>query len=163
MHYQRGAALVVAMLIFALAAALVVAMQSEFDRFFQRSAHLLADEQLQAYLRAGEELAAIVLLRDYDDDKQERRFEEKLDEIWNRPETRQPFPIEGVGWFQGELEETTKAAVVVAGELGSVAVLDDPPRHQDIRPRADAQGLADVVIRSEHHPDHADAVGELVQ
>ena len=47
---QSGAALIVAMLIFALAAALVVAMRSEFNRYYQRSANILSDEQVQAYL-----------------------------------------------------------------------------------------------------------------
>ena len=36
---QGGAALIVAMLIFSLAAALVVAMKSEFNRYYQRSDH----------------------------------------------------------------------------------------------------------------------------
>jgi general secretion pathway protein K len=104
-HHQRGAALVVAMLIFALAAALIVAMKSEFDRFFQRSANILGDEQVQAYLRAGEELAAMVLVRDYDEDKQAGLAQDDLDEIWNSEETKKPFPLDGIGWFQGELED----------------------------------------------------------
>jgi len=101
---ERGAALIVAMLIFALAAALLVAMRSEFDRYYERSANLLADEQIQAYLRGGEELAAMVLLRDYDDDKQ-NGTRDSLDEIWNSPEVKQPYPLDDLGWFQGELED----------------------------------------------------------
>ena len=100
---QRGAALVVAMLIFALAAALIVAMKSEFDRFFQRSSNLLTDEQVQAYLRGGEELAAMILVRDYDEDKQEGQARDDLDEIWaSDPE---PYPVDGVGWMTGSLED----------------------------------------------------------
>jgi len=101
---ERGAALIVAMLIFALAAALVVAMRGEFDRYYQRSANLLADEQMQAYLRGGEQLAAMILIRDYDDDKQ-NGTRDSLDEIWNSPEVKQPQPLDDLGWFQGSLED----------------------------------------------------------
>jgi len=102
---ERGAALIVAMLVFALSAALLVAMQSEFDRYYQRSANILSDEQIQAYLRGGEELAAMVLVRDYDEDKREGQARDDLEEIWNSDEVKRPFPLDGVGWFQGELED----------------------------------------------------------
>ncbi len=69
LRQQRGAALIVAMLVFALATALVVAMKSEFERFYQRSANILLEEQAQAYLRGAEDLASLVLLADYDQDK----------------------------------------------------------------------------------------------
>ncbi|MEM9256862.1 MAG: type II secretion system minor pseudopilin GspK [Pseudomonadota bacterium] len=81
-HRQRGAALVVAMLIFALCASLVVAMQSEFTRFFQRSANILQQEQVSAYLRLGEELAKTVLMRDYDQDQLANRYRDDLTEEW---------------------------------------------------------------------------------
>ena len=58
---QVGAALVVAMLVFALSTALVVAMKSQFNRYFQRTASILLAEQAQAYLRGAEELAAKAL------------------------------------------------------------------------------------------------------
>ena len=38
---ERGAALVVALLVFALSASLIVAMRAEFTRFFTRSTNLL--------------------------------------------------------------------------------------------------------------------------
>jgi len=101
---QRGAALIVAMLIFALAAALLVAMKSEFDRYYQRTANILADEQLQAYLRGGEELAAMVLIADYDKDKREGPRDD-LEETWARVDQQPPFLIEGVGWLAGSLED----------------------------------------------------------
>ena len=104
-HRQRGAALIVAMLIFALAASLVVAMRSEFNRFYQRSANLLSDEQIQAYLRAGEELGAMILIRDYDEDKAENQPRDDLDEIWNSDEVKQPQPLDDIGWIQGVLED----------------------------------------------------------
>ena len=64
---QRGAALVVAMLVFALCAALIVAMKSEFTRFYQRGANMFLSEQAQAYLRGAEDLARAI----YDDMKGE--------------------------------------------------------------------------------------------
>ena len=86
---ERGAALIVAMLVFALATALVVAMKSDFERFFQRSANILLDEQAQAYLRGAEELAALVLIRDYDEDKAEglrKQFAGEFERIEGRLE-----------------------------------------------------------------------------
>ena len=101
---QQGAALIVAMLIFALAASLVVAMRSEFNRFYERSANLLSDEQIQAYLRGGEELAAMVLIRDYDEDKAEGLWRDDLDEIWADPDP-DPYPLDGIGWMKGSLKD----------------------------------------------------------
>lgn len=100
---QRGAALVVAMLIFALATALIVAMKSEFDRFFERSANILGDEQVQSYLRGGEELASMILIKDYDDDKQKGLARDDLNEIWATE--GQPYPLDGIGWMVGSLED----------------------------------------------------------
>lgn len=102
-YRQRGAALVVAMLIFALAAALVVAMKSEFDRFYQRSANILTDEQVQAYLRGGEELAAMILIRDYDQDKQKGLPRDDLEETW--ASDAPPYNVDGVGWMTGSVED----------------------------------------------------------
>ena len=59
---QRGAALVVAMLVFALCAALIVSMKSDFMRLYQRTANILVAEQAYAYLRGAEELAGLALL-----------------------------------------------------------------------------------------------------
>ena len=87
---ERGAALIVALLVFALATALVVAMKSDFERFFQRSANILLDEQAQAYLRGAEELAALVLIRDYDEDKAEGLPRDDLFELWNPKPPNQP-------------------------------------------------------------------------
>ena len=59
MGRQRGAALVVAMLVFAMCTALIVAMKSDFTRLYQRSANIFLAEQAYAYLRGAEELASI--------------------------------------------------------------------------------------------------------
>lgn len=99
---QAGAALVVAMLVFALSTALVVAMKSQFNRYFQRSANILLAEQAQAYLRGAEELAARVLILDYDQDKGEQPRDD-LGEIW--ASQQQPFALDGGGWLLGSLED----------------------------------------------------------
>ena len=100
---QQGAALIVAMLVFALAAALVVAMKSEFNRFFERTANILLAEQAQAYLRGAEDLAAMALIRDYDQDKQAGLARDDLTEEWAKPPP--PFGLDGIGWMRGELED----------------------------------------------------------
>jgi general secretion pathway protein K len=106
-HRQRGAALIVAMLVFALATALVVAMKSEFDRFYQRSANILLEEQAQAYLRSAEELAGLVLLADYDQDKLEGQPRDDLSEGWSPDPIKGPatYPLDDVGWMRGALED----------------------------------------------------------
>ncbi len=63
---QGGAALVVALLIFALCSDWIVAMKSEFTLYYQRGANILISEQVYAYLRGAEELAALALTQDYD-------------------------------------------------------------------------------------------------
>jgi len=100
---QRGAALIIAMLVFALATALVVAMKSEFDRFFQRSVNLLFDEQAQAYLRGAEGLAAMALIADYDEDKVEGMARDDLGELWSQPSP--DYPLDDIGWMRGSLED----------------------------------------------------------
>lgn len=92
---QRGAALIVAMLVFSLAAALVVAMQSEFLRFFQRSSNALVAEQAYAYLRGAEDLAALALQADYDQDKSEQKLRDDFSEFW--AQQAQPYPLEDGG------------------------------------------------------------------
>jgi len=100
---QSGAALVVAMLVFAVSAALVVAMRGDFQRFFQRNANLLAAEQAQAYLRGAEDLAALALLADHDQDRSEESIRDDLNEIWAQP--AQPYALDDGGWLTGGLED----------------------------------------------------------
>ncbi|MEZ5568140.1 MAG: type II secretion system minor pseudopilin GspK [Halioglobus sp.] len=100
---QRGAALIVALLVFAVCAALVVAMRSEFQRYFQRNANLFIAEQVQAYLRGAEQLATVVLLVDRDRDKTAERPRDDLTEIWAQP--AQPYALDDGGWMQGSLED----------------------------------------------------------
>jgi general secretion pathway protein K len=100
---QRGAALVVALLVFALSTALIVAMKSEFNRFYQRSANALQAEQAYAYLRGAEDLAGMALLIDYDSDQGSEQPRDDLEEIWAQPTT--PYALEEGGWLVGSLED----------------------------------------------------------
>jgi general secretion pathway protein K len=102
-HKQVGAALVVAMLVFALSTALVVAMKSQFNRYFQRTASILLAEQAQAYLRGAEELAAKALILDYDQDKEEQQVRDDLGELW--ASQKQAFALDEGGWLTGSLED----------------------------------------------------------
>jgi general secretion pathway protein K len=102
---QRGAALIVAMLVFALATALVVAMKGDFERFFQRTSNQLLDEQVQAYLRGAEDLAAMALIADYDQDKEQGLQRDDLSESWSpKPGSKPPtYPLDNIGWMTGTL------------------------------------------------------------
>jgi general secretion pathway protein K len=100
---QRGAALVVAMLVFALCAALIVAMKSEFTRLYQRGANLFLAEQAHAYLRGAEELATLALLVDYDRDKSQQAPRDDLEEIWAQPPA--PYALDEGGWLMGSLTD----------------------------------------------------------
>ena len=100
---QRGAALVVALLVFAICAGLMVAMQREFALFYQRGSNLFLGEQGHAYLRGAEELASVALVLDYDQDKQRERPRDDLSEVWAREAT--PFPLDEGGWLMGSLED----------------------------------------------------------
>jgi general secretion pathway protein K len=100
---EQGAALVVAMLVFALCTALIVAMKSEFTRFYQRGANLFLAEQAYAYLRGGEDLARMALLVDYDMDKADDKPRDDLEEIWAQPPA--PYALDEGGWLKGSLAD----------------------------------------------------------
>ncbi|NND66454.1 MAG: type II secretion system minor pseudopilin GspK [Halioglobus sp.] len=102
-HNQRGAALVVAMLVFALCASLVVAMQGEFSRIFARSAGVLFAEQAHAYLLGAEDLAGMALINDYDLDQQAQNGKDDLTEIWAQPAP--PYALDEGGWMTGRLTD----------------------------------------------------------
>lgn len=100
---QRGAALVVALLVFGLSAALLVAMKSEFTLFYQRGANLFLAEQGYAYLRGAEELAALALVMDYDADQAREQPRDDLAEFWAQQAT--PYPLDEGGWLTGSLQD----------------------------------------------------------
>lgn len=100
---QSGAALIVALLVFAMSTALIVAMKSEYNRFFQRAANLLHAEQGYAYLRGAEELAGLALIADYDRDKEAKEPRDTLREIWAQQAT--PYALDDGGWLVGSLQD----------------------------------------------------------
>jgi general secretion pathway protein K len=100
---ERGAALIVALLVFAVSSALVVAMYSEFTLFYQRVGNALMGEQAYAYLRGAEELASMALVRDHDQDSRRERPRDDLTEFWaQRPA---PYTLDDGGWLLGELSD----------------------------------------------------------
>jgi len=118
---QSGAALVAALLVFALASALIVAMAADFNRIYQQSSNVFLAEQSAAYLRGAEALATLALQLDYDQDQIEETPRDDLQEVWAREEV--PYPLEEGGWLSGTLEDlqgrfnlNRLAAVVPQGE-----------------------------------------------
>jgi general secretion pathway protein K len=100
---QRGAALVVALLVFGLSAALLVAMKSEFTLFYQRGSNLFLAEQGYAYLRGAEELAALALIMDHDADQSREQPRDDLAEFWAQQAT--PYPLDEGGCLTGSLQD----------------------------------------------------------
>ncbi|MFT5709874.1 MAG: general secretion pathway protein K [Halioglobus sp.] len=103
---ERGAALVVALLVFALCTALIVAMKSEFMLYYQRGANVFISEQVYAYLRGAEELAKLALLQDYDADQLREQPRDELTEDWALdPDRAVPYDLDEGGWLRGGLED----------------------------------------------------------
>ena len=100
---ERGAALVVAMLIFALVAALMVGLQRDFTLTLQRGTHQLFSEQAWAYLIGAEELAAVALQADSRADARAEVAADHLGEVWAQPPT--PYPLDAGGWMSGRIED----------------------------------------------------------
>lgn len=102
-YRQGGAALVAALLVFALASALIVAMAANFSRIYQQSSGVFLAQQSEAYLRGAEALASLALQLDYDQDQAEDSSRDDLQEIWAQEEA--PYPLEEGGWLSGTLED----------------------------------------------------------
>ena len=100
---ERGAALVVAMFVFALVAALMVGLQRDFTLTLQRGAHQLFSEQAWAYLIGAEELAAVALQADSRADARAEVAADHLGEVWAQPPT--PYPLDAGGWMSGRIED----------------------------------------------------------
>jgi general secretion pathway protein K len=103
LHRQGGVALIVAMLVFALATTLVVAMSREFTLLLKRGANSFIAEQSHAYLRGGEELAALVLRQDMESDQSEQSLRDDYFEIWAQQVP--PYALDEGGWLVGRLED----------------------------------------------------------
>lgn len=102
-HKQDGVALIVAMLVFALATTLVVAMSKEFTLFLKRSSNSFIAEQAHAYLRGGEELAGLILRQDLETDQQEQSLRDDYSEIWAQQVP--PYALDEGGWLVGRLDD----------------------------------------------------------
>jgi general secretion pathway protein K len=100
---ERGAALIIAMLVFALATTLVVAMSSEFTLFLKRGQNSFVSSQAQAYLRGGEELAGLALVEDLKEDEREKSVRDDLSELWAQEVL--PYALDEGGWLTGRLED----------------------------------------------------------
>lgn len=100
---QGGAALVLALLVFALSTALIVAMTRDFNRVYQQGSNAFLAEQSSAYLRGAEGLATLALLADDDADRRAGLQRDDLGEIWAREAN--PYPLEEGGWLVGNLED----------------------------------------------------------
>ena len=100
---QRGAALVVALLVFAIAAALIVGLQRDFTLQLQRSANSTLSEQVWAYFVGAEALAAVALRADADADANAEPPIDDLNEMWAQPPT--PYGLDEGGWLSGQLQD----------------------------------------------------------
>ncbi|MEL0151608.1 MAG: hypothetical protein VW779_00195 [Halieaceae bacterium] len=98
---QQGAALVIALLVFALAAALMVGVQRDFTLQLQRSTNAFFAEQGWSFLLGAESLAELALRLDADEDGRSDAPVDSLLEVWAQPQA--PFPLDGIGFLSGDL------------------------------------------------------------
>ena len=112
---SSGAALIVAMLIFAIATALVVAMSSEFTLLMRRTGNSSLTRQAHAYLRGGEDLARAVLRAD------RNRTRDTLSDNW--AQQLPPYALDEGGWLSGRLED-------LQGRFNLNSVGDSPSARQ---------------------------------
>ncbi|MFV0478059.1 MAG: type II secretion system minor pseudopilin GspK [Parahaliea sp.] len=100
---QSGAALVIALLVFAVCAALMVAMRGEYELFYQRAANSFVAWQGRAYLRGAEALAIQVLVLDYEMGANSEQQRDDLKELWAAPP--RAYPLEDGSFMEGSLED----------------------------------------------------------
>ena len=100
---QGGAALIVALLVFALASALIVGLQREFTLQLQRGANHFVTEQGWAYLLGAEALGIVALRLDAAADNGQERPIDDLNELW--ASEAQPYPLVEGGWLLGGLQD----------------------------------------------------------
>ncbi len=134
---EAGAALVVAMLVFALVAALMVGLQRDFTLTLQRGTHQLFSEQAWAYLIGAEALAALALQADSRADARAEVAADHLGEVWAQPPT--PYPLKAGGWMSGRIED-------LQGRLNLNLLADTQPGR---RTTPDADGASDAEDAAE--------------
>jgi general secretion pathway protein K len=96
MNRQRGAALIIAMMVLALAATIAVAVSSDYQLQLRRAQNHQTLEQAKQLLLGAEQLAMLALLTD-------SRSDSPIDggqDIWAQPP--QPYPVDG-GWMLGSV------------------------------------------------------------
>lgn len=96
---QRGAALIIALLIVAMVVMLATALSSDFLLMFRRVENQLYSEQAYAYMRGAEALSRAALL--YDLQKDDGTRIDNLAEDWAQA---QQYPTD-YGWIGGQLED----------------------------------------------------------
>ena len=96
-HTQRGAALIVALLIVATVVILATTLTSDFLLMFRRVENQLHSEQAYGYLLGAEGVARAALLQDA---RQTAKTDDLFEE-WAKP---QKFPTD-YGWIAGQLED----------------------------------------------------------
>ncbi len=97
---ERGAVLILALLIVALVTGLSVSFAEHFDRSLGRAESRWLGDQARAYLIGAEALAAFVLKDDADKDGDTKV--DDLDEEWAQQQP--PFELDG-GWLQASLSD----------------------------------------------------------
>lgn len=100
---QGGAALVVALLVFALASTLLVAAHRDFALELVRAGARFGDEQAWNYLLGAEQLAAQALRLDRIADARADRPRDDLTELWAG--AAPPYTLDEGGWLQGRLAD----------------------------------------------------------
>ena len=133
---QRGAALIIAMLVFALSATLLVALQREFSLALQRGTNQLFSEQAWAYLIGAEELAKLALQADHLLDARSATAADHLGELWAQPAT--PYPLDAGGWMTGQLTD-------LQGRINLNMLVSDPATQN---PPSGGEGVSDGESKS---------------
>lgn len=93
----------VAMLVFAVCAALGVALQRDFTLAYQRASNRSLNEQAWSYLRGAEDLAALALRLDIIADDQAEQRRDDLTELWAGD--AEPYALDEGGWMLGSLTD----------------------------------------------------------
>ena len=99
--HQGGSALVVTLLVFAIGMALIVPMYSEYTLYLRRHSNTFNAEQAYAYLRGGEDLAALLLREDLLEDEREGVVRDDFSEVWAQQVP--PYALDEGGWLTGRL------------------------------------------------------------
>jgi general secretion pathway protein K len=128
--------LIIAMLVFALSATLLVALQREFSLALQRGTNQLFSEQAWAYLIGAEELAKLALQADHLLDARSATAADHLGELWAQPAT--PYPLDAGGWMTGQLTD-------LQGRINLNMLVSDPATQN---PPSGGEGVSDGESKS---------------